>query len=75
VFHTKEMMKRLIEEKKHIILYVDLHGHSKKANVFMYGCEDATAKYQEQVFPRLLSQNRYLLLLIELFLIIITMVP
>ena len=33
------MMRRLRQDRP-IVAYVDLHGHSKKQNVFMYGCQD-----------------------------------
>ena len=38
VYHTKEMIRRLATERP-IVLYADLHGHSQKKNIFMYGCE------------------------------------
>jgi cytosolic carboxypeptidase protein 2/3 len=42
-------------------MYIDLHGHSRKMNVFMYGCEEKKAKPKPavRVFPRLLSWNRH----------------
>ena len=43
-----------------IALYVDLHGHSRNQNIFMYGCHtpqcDHTHFLQERVVPWLLSQ-------------------
>ena len=39
VWHTKMMIKRLNMERE-IILYCDLHGHSRKNNIFIYGCEN-----------------------------------
>ncbi|PAA91645.1 hypothetical protein BOX15_Mlig032425g2 [Macrostomum lignano] len=38
VYHTKRMLERLQQERP-VILYCDLHGHSRKSNVFMYGCD------------------------------------
>jgi hypothetical protein len=42
-----------------IALYVDLHGHTRKHNVFMYGC-GATKKTRTiaQAFPKFLSMNK-----------------
>lgn len=38
IYYAKRMMKKLSEERE-ILLFWDLHGHSCKKNVFMYGCE------------------------------------
>lgn len=42
-----------------VLLFVDLHGHSKKSNIFMYGVENPTdeALYmRERVIPSLLHE-------------------
>lgn len=40
-------------------MYVDLHGHSRKQNVFMYGCDDKKKpRPAVRVFPKLLAWNR-----------------
>lgn len=42
-----------------VLLYVDLHGHSKKNNMFMYGVEnptDETLYMTERVMPTLLDR-------------------
>lgn len=38
IYHTKVMMRRLMEDRA-VLLFADFHGHSRKQNVFMYGCE------------------------------------
>ena len=38
IFYTKEMIGRLQEDHK-VLLMGGFHGHSRKCNVFMYGCE------------------------------------
>lgn len=44
-----------------LLLYVDLHGHSRKHNVFMYGCHtphcDHLQLLHERVIPFLLSKQ------------------
>ena len=44
-----------------VCVYVDLHGHSRKHNVFMYGCHtpqaDHTHFLYERVLPFLLAQQ------------------
>ena len=41
-----------------ISMYVDLHGHSRKYNVFMYGCDDKKKpKPQVRAFPKFFSMH------------------
>ena len=50
---------RLVEERE-VVLYCDMHGHSKKQNVFIYGCDvisDPLTRLKARVFPRMLSKN------------------
>ncbi|KAM4573445.1 cytosolic carboxypeptidase 2 [Odontesthes bonariensis] len=59
VWHTRNMVERLKAEMD-VLLYCDFHGHSRKNNVFMYGCNnrsDASLKLQERVFPLMMSKN------------------
>ena len=39
VFHTKRLIKRLHQDRE-CFMYCDLHGHSRKNNIFMYGCNN-----------------------------------
>ncbi|XP_045763673.1 cytosolic carboxypeptidase Nna1-like [Maniola jurtina] len=59
VWHTKVMIRRLQEECG-VAMYVDLHAHSRKHNVFIYGCEsrkNSDKRLEEQVFPLMLHKN------------------
>ncbi|KAM5205147.1 cytosolic carboxypeptidase 3 [Hipposideros larvatus] len=60
VWYTRNMIRRLME-KREVILYCDFHGHSKKENIFMYGCggsDGCKALYlQQRIFPLMLSKN------------------
>ncbi|XP_024870764.1 cytosolic carboxypeptidase 2-like [Temnothorax curvispinosus] len=60
VWHTKLMIRRLLEECG-VAIYCDLHAHSRKHNIFAYGCESkrtgCTGKLSEQVFPLMLHKN------------------
>ncbi|XP_059505416.1 cytosolic carboxypeptidase 2-like [Stegostoma tigrinum] len=60
VFYTRKLIKRLMEERT-VFLYCDLHGHSRKQNIFMYGCQSrrrTVSSYAKQrVFPFMLSKN------------------
>ncbi|XP_025972855.1 cytosolic carboxypeptidase 3 isoform X5 [Dromaius novaehollandiae] len=59
IWYTRNMIKRVMEERD-ILLYCDLHGHNRKKNVFVYGCErkqQAKApNLHPRVFPLLLSK-------------------
>nr|XP_044600508.1 cytosolic carboxypeptidase 3 isoform X6 [Equus asinus] len=52
---------KVLMEKREVILYCDLHGHSRKENIFMYGCDGrdrCKAVYlQQRIFPLMLSKN------------------
>ncbi|XP_054997631.1 cytosolic carboxypeptidase 2 [Sorex araneus] len=58
IWHTRNMIKRLLEERE-VLLYCDFHGHSRKHNIFLYGCNSIDRKYwlHERVFPLMLSKN------------------
>ena len=56
----KEHDPTLHGEDREVILFTDLHGHSRKMNVFMYGCENrkkASMRPKERIFPRILWKN------------------
>uniref|UniRef100_W5K071 Cytosolic carboxypeptidase 2 n=1 Tax=Astyanax mexicanus TaxID=7994 RepID=W5K071_ASTMX len=59
VWYTRNMVKKLVAERE-VVLYCDFHGHSRKNNVFMYGCndhKDASLQLQERIFPLMMSKN------------------
>ncbi|EDL27497.1 ATP/GTP binding protein-like 2, isoform CRA_d [Mus musculus] len=58
IWYTKNMIKRLLEERE-VLLYCDFHGHSRKNNIFLYGCHSNNRKHwlHERVFPLMLSKN------------------
>ncbi|KAL7868047.1 hypothetical protein SRHO_G00094310 [Serrasalmus rhombeus] len=59
VWATQQLVKRLCEERK-VLLYCDLHGHSRKTNVFIYGCEGPRQGLRlplERVFPLMFHKN------------------
>ena len=41
IFHFKNMILNLLDSNKEISFFCDLHGHSKKKNIFIYGCDDS----------------------------------
>ncbi|XP_012500558.1 PREDICTED: cytosolic carboxypeptidase 2 [Propithecus coquereli] len=58
IWYTRNMIRRLLEERE-VLLYCDFHGHSRKNNIFLYGCNNDNRKYwlHERVFPLMLSKN------------------
>ncbi|XP_051819808.1 cytosolic carboxypeptidase 2 isoform X7 [Antechinus flavipes] len=58
IWHTRNMIKRVLEERE-VLLYCDFHGHSRKNNIFLYGCNSTSRKQwlHERVFPLMLSKN------------------
>ncbi|XP_054242758.1 cytosolic carboxypeptidase 3 [Indicator indicator] len=51
VWYTRSMIKRVMEERD-VFLYCDIHGHNKKQNVFMYGCESKQHSKAPHMHPR-----------------------
>lgn len=59
IWYTKAMIKRLMDECG-VVMYCDMHAHSRKHNIFIYGCENKRMpdkRLIEQVFPLMLHKN------------------
>lgn len=57
IYHTKLMFKKTLESRK-IFLFVDCHGHSRKKNIFMYGCKGKAASDKAmKIFPVIMAKN------------------
>lgn len=58
IFHTKQLISQICKEKK-IILYMDYHGHSRKKNIFIYGCssKERDRMIKIRIYPHILSEN------------------
>ncbi len=55
IYHVKKMVHAMHEERE-LVLFCDLHGHSRRKNVFMYGCNIPKAPEQTRIFPFILSK-------------------
>uniref|UniRef100_A0A8B9G7K8 Cytosolic carboxypeptidase 2 n=1 Tax=Amazona collaria TaxID=241587 RepID=A0A8B9G7K8_9PSIT len=60
VWHLRAMVERVLAERE-VVLYCDFHGHSRKNNVFMYGCDgggsSAGLRLHQRIFPLMFSKN------------------
>jgi len=58
IYYTKHTLKKF-QEGRQVLIFCDMHGHSRKKNVFMYGCEQRASEYRlhERILPRLLWEN------------------
>jgi len=59
MLYTYDCICRLVVERE-VVLYCDLHGHSRKQNVFIYGCENRgnpKKRLHERIFPAMLGKN------------------
>merc|ERR1712137_158374 len=55
IYFAKNMFRHLLDDRE-VILYVDIHGHSRKKNVFMYGNSEGNS-LKEKVFPGLICRG------------------
>lgn len=60
IFHTKKELEKLYKERP-ILMYSDLHGHSRKRNSFIYGCNRAAnggfnSWTKVRLLPRILAR-------------------
>ncbi|CAI2382700.1 unnamed protein product [Moneuplotes crassus] len=57
---VKQMFNKTLQCRS-VFLYVDCHGHSRKKNCFMYGCNNKSAtgynKYKEKIIPFMFGNN------------------
>eukprot|EP00750_Incisomonas_marina_P011877 INCI16428.3.p1 GENE.INCI16428.3~~INCI16428.3.p1 ORF type:complete len:848 (+),score=151.28 INCI16428.3:213-2756(+) len=60
IFHLRKMVKQF-SAAHDVIMAVDFHGHSRKKNVFMYGCCDKeptrVGQIRGKIFPHMLWKN------------------
>jgi len=55
IYSTKKLVKVLASERP-LALYCDLHGHSRRKNVFMYGNTDPLNPEATRIFPFIMSK-------------------
>ena len=65
IFFLKKYIAKLKSENQEIILFCDLHTHSRELNSFFYGCNKAANEgfcswTKVQLLPRILAKNTHL---------------
>lgn len=58
IFYAKKLIKIFMSERP-IDLICDLHGHSRRKNVFMYGNHDDNNPLATRIFPYLMQKISY----------------
>ncbi len=58
ILAVKQMLKT-IRATRDVTLFCDIHGHSRKINMFMYGCSSKASgmRLKERIFPYLLHND------------------
>jgi cytosolic carboxypeptidase protein 2/3 len=59
IYYAKRLIQMVAEERE-VALYCDMHGHSIKKDIFMYGCRNVENKKQDafiRIIPYLLSKR------------------
>lgn len=62
IFYSKQMIK-MLDLDRTVEIFTDIHGHSRKYNVFMYGCSFSEFSFESRnnslirVFPSLLGDR------------------
>jgi len=54
-FAVKKLIRSFMKERE-ILMYLDLHGHSRRKNIFMYGNNIKERPHASRVFPYIMSK-------------------
>jgi hypothetical protein len=54
IYYTKQLVIALAKERE-LAMFCDYHGHSRRKNIFMYGCNIQNAPEESRLFPFILS--------------------
>jgi len=55
IYYTKQLMQQFSRERE-LTVFCDFHGHSRRKNIFMYGCNNSQAPEETRLFPYLMSK-------------------
>ena len=54
IYYTKQMIHNFVKERE-LLMFTDFHGHSRRKNIFMYGCNIPSSPEDTRIFPFILS--------------------
>jgi hypothetical protein len=54
IYYLKQMIAKLSASSRDVLLFCDLHAHSRSKNIFIYGCENPRG-LSERIIPYMLS--------------------
>lgn len=54
IYSCKQMVLQFAKERE-LSLFCDFHGHSRRKNIFMYGCNNANSPEENRIFPFILG--------------------
>ena len=54
VYYTKQLIHQFVKERE-LSIFCDFHGHSRRKNIFMYGCNIPQSPEDTRIFPFILS--------------------
>ena len=55
IYYTKQLMQQFAKERE-MVVFCDFHGHSRRKNIFMYGCNIPNQPEETRLYPFLLSK-------------------
>ena len=55
VYYTKQLLINFAKERE-LLVFCDFHGHSRRKNIFIYGCNINSSPEETRIFPFLMSK-------------------
>jgi len=55
IYNVKKMIKEIHDERE-VLMFCDLHGHSRRKDIFMYGCNIPKKPEETRIFPYILDK-------------------
>lgn len=56
IYYLKKLLKK-VKDEKNLVFFCDLHGHSRKKNIFMFGNSGKDSLHREMLMPLLMRDN------------------